>query len=531
MVQRRPRRPDGAARPNNRPNRRDARRRFTTAAAIGGAAAFVVFMVVLARKPSVPILSAIPDAQARALFHGHWDMPARSLAIEAFNIHGRYYTYFGLWPSIVRMPVLLVTSRFDGHLTAPSMLLALAVTLVSTARLHWAIRNLIRPDAHLGVAESIAVGGFQFLLGAGTVVVFLASRPLVYHEMELWGIAAALLTADCLCRYALHPSIPRAVASGLAATIAAMSRPSVGFGAIAAVALLALVEAVRRPGVTEWRRSWPRVGVLVGTGVVLPGIVYAAINEARFGTLFRLPLNRQVFTFVDPHRQATLAANGGSLFGAKFLPTTLFQYARPDAIRFTHRFPFVDFPIARAHVFGHVIFDTLDRSSSIPASMPGLTVLAIIGTVVVLRRRGLLMRSVAPAAVGLTLGTVFVLTIAFVTNRYLADFMPPLVLLALVGVQGVASSRMPASRIGRVGIGAIAVLCVIGAWISFGLALVYQRDLKPGDPGYSRGTAASGVAAVVSDDRARHRSSAQHAPTAARITSEGSAVARSRVWP
>src|SRR4051812_3453203 len=89
MVERRPRRQNGAS--------RDAGRRFTTAAAVGSAAAFVVFMVVLARKASVRVLSAIPDAQARALFHGHWNMPLRTLYIEAFEIHGRYYTYFGLW--------------------------------------------------------------------------------------------------------------------------------------------------------------------------------------------------------------------------------------------------------------------------------------------------------------------------------------------------------------------------------------------------------------------------------------------------
>ena len=178
-------------------------------------------------------------------------MPLKSLAIEAFDIHGRYYTYFGLWPSIVRMPVLLVTHHFDGRLTAPSMLLALAVTLVSTARLHWALRTIIRRDVPLGRAETLSVGAIQFLVGAGSVVIFLGSRPLVYHEMEIWGVATGLLTADCLCRYAMRPSIRRAIAVGLAATIAAMSRPSVGFGAIAAVGLLALVELIE---LTGWLR-------------------------------------------------------------------------------------------------------------------------------------------------------------------------------------------------------------------------------------------------------------------------------------
>ena len=505
--------------------------------------ALLVFMVLLARTPSVPVFSAIPDAQARALFHGHWNMPLKSLAIEAFDIHGRYYTYFGLWPSIVRMPVLLVTHHFDGRLTAPSMLLALAVTLVATARLHWALRTIIRRDAPLGRAETASVGAIQFLVGAGSVVIFLGSRPLVYHEMEIWGVATGLLVADCLCRYAMQPSIRRAIAVGLAATIAAMSRPSVGFGAIAAVGLLALVELIELTGSLRRRNddsehspasrgSWSRVAALAGTGVVLPGAVYAAINEARFGTLFSLPLNRQVFTFIDHQRQITLAANGGSLFGVKFAPTTLFQYARPDAIRLTSHYPFVDFPLHRAHVFGHVIFDTLDRSSSVTASMPGLLLLAIVGTVFLVRRRGLLARAVAPAAIGLAAGTVFVTTIAFVTNRYLADFVPPLVLLALVGVQGVATMQPLRTRAGRAGVAAIVVLCAFGVWVSFGLAVVYQRDLQPNDPGYGRGTgtpAASAFAPARAPARDLQLSTAHTAPIAARITIDGSAVARSRV--
>jgi hypothetical protein len=166
--------------------------------------------------------------------------------------------------------------------------------------------------------------------------------------------------------------------------------------------------------------------------------------------------------------------------------------------------------------------------------MPGLLLLAIVGTVFLVRRRGLLARAVAPAAIGLTAGTVFVITIAFVTNRYLADFVPPLVLLALVGVQAVASMRPVAARSGRTGIAAIVVLCAFGAWASFGLAVVYQRNLQPNDPGYGRGTGTPAAAPARSPERSPARRdlnvSAPHpAPTAARITIDGSAVARKRV--
>ena len=108
-------------------------------------------------------------------------------------------------------------------------------------------------------------------------------------------------------------------------------------------------------------------------------------EQPRFGAPFALPLEKQVFTTYDAQRQATLAANGGSLFGAKFVPTTLLQYARPDAVRFDSTFPFVNFPHHRAHVVGHVVFDTLDRSSSMPASMPGFSAPGVDRRVALLR--------------------------------------------------------------------------------------------------------------------------------------------------
>jgi hypothetical protein len=51
-----------------------------------------------------------------------------------------------------------------------------------------------------------------------------------------------------------------------------------------------------------------------------------ATNEIKFDTLFSLPLNRRSCPKRAP--TAVLAANGGSLFGLKFLPTDMLQFAR-----------------------------------------------------------------------------------------------------------------------------------------------------------------------------------------------------------
>jgi hypothetical protein len=133
----------------------------------------------------------------------------------------------------------------------------------------------------------------------------------------------------------------------------------------------------------------------------------------------------------------------------------------------------------------------------VPASMPGFSLLALIGVFALLRgakpgyRRA--RQLLWPIVLGGVLGTGFVLTIAYIANRYIADFMPPLVVLAIVGLRSVIDgSRRRGRRYAALG---LVALCVIGAWISISLAIVYQRNLKPGDPDYGRGvpTAASVV--------------------------------------
>ena len=68
------------------------------------------------------------DLQTRAMFHGHLSLPNGALGLEGFVHDGRTYTYFGLFGSIIRMPILLITSSLDGKLTTLSILVAWLVT-------------------------------------------------------------------------------------------------------------------------------------------------------------------------------------------------------------------------------------------------------------------------------------------------------------------------------------------------------------------------------------------------------------------
>jgi hypothetical protein len=452
--------------------------------------------------------SSFYDVQARSLLHGTFNMPASVLNIEGIRTDGHTDMYYGPFPALLRIPVLLFTHRFDGRLTAPSLLLAFVVALVFTSLLSWRIRGMVRGAADVSLLEAVLSGALVVLVGLGSVFLFLGANALVYEEAEMWGAALTLGAFFALVGFLQRPSPGGVVATGVLTTLAMLTRGSVGGGVLVAVALalgiycLALL-AVHAPrwqplarrlaracGVTVAAASG-RFSAGIAAAAGIPVALYVAINQIKFDTPFSIPVTRQVISYESAHRKAVLAANGGSLFGLKFLPTNLLQFARPDALEVTRAFPWVFFP-GKALVLGHLLYDTRDWSSSVPASMPVVFLLAVVGTIAVYRPARV--RAHAPQApspgpglaalrlplAGAAAGTIGILTIAFIAERYLSDAMPLLLLAALAGwhVVGAKLTRFP--RRGRAALAALlAVLAVFEVWTTFSLSLFYQREVGP----------------------------------------------------
>ena len=120
---------------------------FVVATLVGSVLALAGFALVLSAGSAAVLVSDqygnFYDAQARALLAGHLDVPARALYFEGFRIHGKTYTYFGLWPAVLRMPVLQLFPGAAGRLTRLSMLGAFTVFLTGVGMLHWRIRTLL----------------------------------------------------------------------------------------------------------------------------------------------------------------------------------------------------------------------------------------------------------------------------------------------------------------------------------------------------------------------------------------------------
>jgi hypothetical protein len=480
------------------------RRLFYRACALGGALAAIGFTWMLARG-RLDLLQGhtfgdFYDAQARSLWHGRWNVPPEVMGFEAFIIDGKSFMYFGPWPAVLRMPLAAVTDRFDGRLTQLSLLLAFALLLVATSRLLWRVRALTRGTTPMGRLESWAIGGFVAVVGVGSTVLFLASRPLVYHEAALWAMALTIAAYEAILAFVTRPSGRALAAAGALATLALLSRSSMGIGPIVALGLVllahlavAVAPKVRRAWVTKPVRwlGWPGAaeprGYLVPLVVVLvvPLALYMYVNYAKFGHPWTVPITDQIATATDPVRQQVFADNSGSLFGAKFAPGNAVAALRPDAIGVDALFPWITFP-DRAATFG-VTFAVVDPSSSIPASMPFLTVLALVGLVAIFRpRRGdddAGMARLRPLVLGGLAGAVGVVSISFVNHRYLADYLPFVIVLAVAGVHALlrAADRRPRPRAGvaRTVVVVLAGLAVVSVWVNFSLALVYQRQVSP----------------------------------------------------
>lgn len=452
------------------------------------------------------------DAQARSLLHGHWNVPASQLAFEGFLINGKTYTYFGPWPSVLRMPFLELAPSTYGRLTQLSMLLAFAVFTAGVIALHWRIRELLRPDAPVGRGDTLLAVAVPIVLGCGSSVLVLASRAWVYHEAILWGAAWSVVAYERIIAFMRSPTVGRLGAASAVATLAFLSRASVGLGPVVALALVLAGQLARwlRDSLTEGplgsdrrpRRALARLdwmGVqeseptggrrwIVGTGagVALPILVYAYTNWSRFGSLFTVPLYRQVLYRADPPARRLLEANGGGYFGLQSLPTTLVQSLRPDALHLNALFPWVTFPRSPPLIIGNM-FIARSVSSSLSASMPALAVLAIVGILAVCSFRVAGSRDarvLRGSIIGATVGGVVVLATPVVAQRYLSDWIPLLAIASLAGIQTLIRRRetSPAGRsraFSTALLALVGVLAVTSLWINGSLAIVYQRLYNP----------------------------------------------------
>lgn len=440
------------------------------------------------------------DAQVRAWFDGRWDVPLDEVSLEAFVIENRNYIYFGPVPALLRVPVLAV-SDLDQRLTGISMCAAFVALLTGATALSWRVRLLVRgPGTDFSRTDTLAAILAATTVGGGSTVLYLASATWAYQEALLWAVAFTLWSFVHLLDHLARPSLRSLAAASILAAAAFGCRGSVGIAPVVALAAVAGGVGVRwiadrgAPGAAllrapgRWLRV-PEVGLAASLiSVLVPVATYAGVNVVKFGSLFRLPVDRQIYiNQMRPARVEALAANGGSLFGVQFLPTNLVHYLRPDAFDLSRVFPFFTPPLAAPNIIGKAVFDNMEPAASLTSTTPLLVAFAVVGVFVAVRGRSV-PGATGPAPVrALLLGggaaTMAGLCIAWNTQRYQGDFLPLLLVAGLVGLhhflvpRGVADDASHRRGRRRVALGAALAVVVGSVYLNLAVGLFYQRLL------------------------------------------------------
>ncbi len=367
------------------------------------------------------------DLQADALRAGRLWVPPNSLGIEGFVVDDRTYSYFGIFPALLRIPVQLITHEYDGRLTLISMAIGWIVYATMTTRLFWLIRACMGRPAMPSRLEAVLAGLFLAASTGGTVLTFDAALPWVYHEVYVWSVASVVGALYWLLRVMRSPDKGSIGWLFAFALIASLTRTPGGWAVCLGTIAAAVWIASGRLKSSD-ARLWPRV---LAAGM-LPLLVGILINYLKFRHPYMFPLQNQVWTELNAHRREVLAQNGGTLAGLQFFPSSLVNYFRPDGIRFVDYFPWVTLPPEAAEGHGAVL-DQSSRTGSVPAFMPLLFLLAL-ASVPVLFRRGLPttarpIRLIWGAAV---LMTGAVMAYGYIAYRYTSEFVPGLVVGAAV---------------------------------------------------------------------------------------------------
>lgn len=419
--------------------------------------------------PAKSFAGSFFDIQGRAILDRRLDVPADSLGIEGFVVDGRTYAYFGPVPAIIRLPVLAVTNQLDGRMSVISIAVGWTVGAIFTSLLLWRTRRFVRGDLPFTNTELAATALALAAYGGGSSLVILAARPIVYQEADVWGSALTLASLWAVLGVLERLTYPRVILGTVFASLAFLTRATLGL--VATVTLAAITVAVagewiarrRHPGHDAQRIfgrthiGWAMLGALA-LGTIVPVAAYASVNVAKFDTPFRLPMETQVMSGLDPARKEMLRANGNSFFRPQFVATTALTYLRPDGLRLSSDFPFIFLPEQPQAPVGDYVFDRIDPTPGLFPTMPfwaGLTAWGLICAFRPNPRCRPAVKRLRTPLIGAATGSLGVLTIAFIAPRYLGDFLPFLVLAGAVGLYDVIDRTDGTRRLVRGGLLAV----------------------------------------------------------------------------
>ena len=396
-------------------------------------------------------------AQAHAILRGHLSVKPSQLPFECFVHNGKCYGYFGVTPSLLRIPFLPLLDSFKQSMTP--LFISSALTLATASILATLRHLLIRVDLGGARIALVAIGAIG--LGPASVLMLVA-RPAAYEEAIAWAVGFMCLAIYYFLRWWEEQRICRYLGILVSLVLSANARPTaIAFAVIIGLGIAYRLGSNRGRDVATIRK----LVLLSGTVMALPLLTCVGVFLVKFGQpLPSFLLDEQVGgRFAAPWWIHIRKLDHNQLQSLRFVPTALYAYFRPDTVVLDKAFPWVDFRFRTAFVgFQYhpapITYVALTKGSLYVESVSSLTAtmpLAFLGAVyslgiaarsVVRGRQPVLLRirssvhslswhAIVIMAAG---GSFFVtLTNSSISDRYLADAYP---LMALLAVSALAQS-------------------------------------------------------------------------------------------
>jgi len=386
-------------------------------------------------------------AQAQSMLRGRMDVQPADIIGECFERDSRCYGYFGVTPSLVRIPVIGILRYVRSALTPVFLLVAVILAYWATLQM---LQRSLRELSDAARSRPLAVGYFiaaAAALGPGGSLLFV-TRPAVYEEAIAWGVAFVLLAFNHVWalrsgeRRSVVPAVLFAVAAANARLTAAVVSAVLGL-VVFAVLRYRQVRPDHPPsaGVSQApQASTPRVLAAAICLSLLPGLTAAGVFWLKLRSPMPSPLlNQQIST--GPHWKAIRQRNGGRTGGLMFAPTELVAYFRPDTVVRRSEWPYLDFRFPEEEILwvpplpegGAYVEPFTSVTTTMP--LPWIINLLLVVWLIVEARRLIAGRSAASLtgeewifSAGMLASAaampLLIVTTHGITNRYLGDFFP-----------------------------------------------------------------------------------------------------------
>jgi hypothetical protein len=377
------------------------------------------------------------------LLRGEFNVDPSVIRLEGFVHDGKTYSYFGIFPALLRLPLIPLHRLATTDMTVLSCVVAssfaayceiqAAIAVYRTIQAGLAARALF-----LAIVISAMLGGpqLQFLV------------PSIFQEVVAWAGAIAAAFVNCAVRGLVIDrafSTGRLIAMSMLAGVELLTRVSTAVGLYAAMGLLLVSLAWSLSGAPESPRllgAWPRfirfTGSLLHARILGPGAIllgFAAlvgiVNYERWGN----PL-----VFADFHLQLMVLVNHPDRL------VRLDQYGEFNIQRLGYGLMYYFLPLwAIIGPNGKFLFSEfqqrfIDTPELPPSSFfltdPLFLVLAAVffARIRSIGRSGIVtLRHSAPLLAGLAMPGFLMLIASYMAFRYRMEFYPFLYFTALLG--------------------------------------------------------------------------------------------------